>query len=142
MASPYPRPDAPGEFLADKVIGIILIVLSVLGVLGGICIAAGMSLAGLGAMGAGGEEAIAGGALAGLGAAVGFMVIIWSAVGIVIGYGIMKGLRWGFLVGAILSAISVVFSLVGFNILGLLINGALCAYCILRLMGRVGPPVP
>jgi hypothetical protein len=142
MASPYPRPDAPGEFLADKVIGIILIVLSVLGVLCGIFIAAGASFLGVGALSAGKEEAIAGSALAGLGAAMGFITIIWSAVGIAIGYGIMKGLRWGFLVGAILSGISVVFALVGFNVLGFLINGALCAYCVLRLMGRVGPPVP
>ncbi|MCL6624157.1 MAG: hypothetical protein K6T17_06005 [Fimbriimonadales bacterium] len=139
MTSPYPRPDAPGEFLADKVIGIILIVLSVLG---GICICPGMSLAGLGALGAGEVGAIAGGALAGLGAATGFIVIVLSAVGVAIGYGIMKGLRWGFLVGAILSGISVVFSLVGFNVLGFLLNGALCAYCILRLTGRLGPPVP
>lgn len=143
MTSSYPRPQVPGEFLADKVIGIILMILSALGVVGGICTAAGMSMIGLGAaVSGGGEEAVAGGALAGLGAVLGLIVIAWSAVGIVTGYGIMKSLRWGFLVGAILSAISVVFALVGFNILGFLINGALFVYCLLRLMGRLGPPVP
>lgn len=141
MASPYPRPDAPGEFLADKVIGIILIVLSVLGVLCGIFIAAGASFLGVGALSAGKEEAIAGSALAGL-AAMGFITIIWSAVGIAIGYGIMKGLRWGFLVGMIRWGISVFFAVLGFNVLGFLIDSALCAYCFLRLMGRLGPPVP
>ncbi len=141
MTSPYPRPQVPEEFLADKVIGIILMVFSALGVLCGIFIAAGMSLVGLGAATEGGEGAAAAGALAGIGAVAGFVVIIWSVVGIVIGYGIMKSLRWGFLVGAILSGISVVFSLVGLNVLGFIINGALCAYCILRLVGRLGPPV-
>src|SRR5437588_641466 len=131
---------AAGAYQTDKVLGIIIMVLSVCGVIGG-----GMAFLGGGLLAAGGATAAAGtagsnaagsAALAGAGGAflmiISVVLIISSLIGFAVGYGIMKSLRWGFLVGAIVYGLNTLLQLFGLShptaggVLGLLIVAALC----------------
>jgi hypothetical protein len=73
------------------------------------------------------------------GALLGGLVIVMGAVNFIVGLGIMKSAKWGFLFGSIWNGLGTVLNLVSINILGLLISGGLLAYCVLRLTGQVGP---
>lgn len=118
------------DFVADKVIGIILMILNACVGIGGLVL-----IAGAGAIGASGVQVegktIAAGGLGFLGV----VAIVLSIVGIVIGYGIMKSARWGFIAGAVVFGINAVTNLAGLaqdasNVLGLLI--APCRRYLLR----------
>ena len=140
-----------GVFTADKIIGIIIMVLSAVcglcGLVGaGILGAVGASLPGMAASGGQGapttQEAAAAAGLLGMGAAVfAVIVIVVSALNIVSGYGIMKSARWGFLFSAILNGVWILFNLPNFvaNIIGIIFSAAILVYCILRLTGNLGP---
>lgn len=128
-----------GEFAADKVIGIILMILNTCGVLGGL-----MLLLGAGALGPTIEVEGKAISTAGLGL-LGGIVLVMSALGIVVGYGIMKSLKWGFIGGAVVFAINTISNVVQLRdagaqgMIGLVIAAAGAVYCILRLTGGLGP---
>jgi hypothetical protein len=135
--------------VGDKVIGIIVILLSVCGVLFGAAVMAGLGIiaAAIGSSGAsapaGSADAAAAGAAAGLfgmaGAVLGGVVIVMSLVSVVIGFGISKSAKWGFWLGALWYGLWSIVNVLGFNLVGLVVSGLLLTYCILRLTGNVGP---
>lgn len=134
------------DFVADKVIGILIMVLSVCGVIGGVMVMAGMGMLAAATSQAaqqGGQDAAGAAAAAGMfgmtGAILGFAIIAMCVVSIAVGFGIMKSAKWGFVLGSIWNGIGTVLNLVSFNVLGLLISGAILTYCILRMSGNVGP---
>lgn len=80
-----------------------------------------------------------------VGSLVGLIAILvgGSAVfGIIAGVGIFQGRRWGFLLGAIVFGLAALLNGLGSgNAVGFIIDAGLCAYCVLRLAGNVGPKV-
>ncbi len=135
-----------GEFVADKVIGILVIVLSSCVLVCGVSIAAGLGLIGAGIFGAargggvGAAEAATAGSIVGLtGVALGGLLIVSSGISILIGWGISKSAKWAFLVGAVWYGLGLVANFVQFNVLGLLPTAGLLVYCVLRLSGSLGP---
>jgi len=139
----------------DKVVGILIMVFAAicnvavgfLGVIGGGVLAAGGASAAAGAAsntGAAGAGAATGVVGAGI-MVLSVILILMGVVGLAVGYGIMKSLRWGFLVGTILYGLGVLNSLAGLSrggiggIIGLLIVVALFVYCLMRLIGKLGP---
>jgi len=147
----YQGPPADSTYATDKVLGIIIMILSGcfvvlggLGFLGGGFLAAGGAA---GAASAGGTNAAGTAAAAGVGGAAimiaSAVLVIVALIGFAVGYGIMKSLRWGFLVGAVLYGLNALYNLSQMGhangILGLLISAGLCVYCIMRLTGNLGP---
>lgn len=128
-----------GEYAADKVIGIILMILNGCGVIGGMLI-----LLGAGALGPTVEVEGKTIATAGLGL-LGGLVLLMSAVGIILGYGIMKSAKWGFIGGTVVFALNTISNVVqlreagGQGVVSLAIAAAGAVYCILRLTGSLGP---
>lgn len=135
----------------DKVIGIIIMVFSACGVAGGLMMTAGggiLGVAGAGAVSgtnASGQpinNAAAAGVAGGIIAAAGIIVALLCAFSIFLGFGIMKSRKWAFLVGSILYGLSALGDLAqitkGSGIVGFVIAGALCAYCIMRITGKYG----
>lgn len=135
--------------VGDKVIGIIVIVLSVCGVLGGAAVMAGLGFiaAAIGSSEAsapaGSSDAAAAGAAAGFfglaGAVLGGVLIVMSLVSVVVGFGITKSAKWGFWLGTLWYGLWSIVNVLGFNLVGLVISGLLLTYCILRLTGNAGP---
>lgn len=149
----YPRPDySPGFYPKDKTWGIVIIVLSSLGICCGLAAAGlggalGIAGAGVAASGAASGASDAREAATGLGigggvlAMIGFVVMASSAVQIAGGIGIMKSRRWGFLLTGVLSGISILLNLgqLPHGLVGMAINGIIAYYCWSRLSGREGP---
>ncbi|MCH8275881.1 MAG: hypothetical protein IH851_13960 [Armatimonadetes bacterium] len=143
--SPYPRPQPQGvPFAADKVIGIIIMVLAACGVILGIMLTAGGGLfseafeQAAAQEGATAEEAAVAGMM-GIGVALaGVLIIVMSGVSIAIGWGVMKSARWAFILGAVWYGIGALLNLVTLNPV-VVIPAALVVYCILRLNGTWGP---
>lgn len=149
--SPYTPPPAPmpGDFIADKVIGIIMIIFATCGLFAGIMIMAGGGM--LGSLIASeaakqpnvsASDAQAAAGLFGLGFAfLGGLILVASIVSIINGIGIYKGAKWGFILGIVLNGINVLLNMsagpVGF--FSAAINIALLIYCVLRLTGNLGP---
>lgn len=137
-------------YTADKVLGIIAAVLG-----GGCNCVIGAGLVGLGAFGGAivqqtatdpsvspqdaQNAAAAVSAFGAMGGLVGGLLILVAIGSIAGGIGMFKGLRWGFLITAILQGLAFILNLVSMNIFGVLICGALTVYCVLRLIGKVGP---
>lgn len=148
--NPIPNPGDHGQyqrpvygmepFQADKVVGIIMIVLAALGAcgslmvmgLGGLVGAAGVSTRGEGA----GVAAAAGGFVV-------FMGIIWLAICVVeifLATWIMKSLRKGFMIVLILGAIGLLINIVSMNFIGIVLGLIFPGYAAMRLYGNYGPP--
>ena len=135
------------EYANDKIVGIIIMILSLCGVvIGGLAVVGGGFIAAGGAAAANTANngaAVPTAAAGGMVAIVGIVLLVLSFMSIAIGWGIMKSLRWGFLVGSIVYGINMVLNLMSLNqsrgILGLLIGAALFAYCVMRLTGKLGP---
>ncbi len=139
----------PSGTVADKVIGIIIMILSGCGAACGIALTAGLGLGGLALSGAaaseGGADAAQAATAAGFfglaGAALGMMVFGMMIVSFFVGFGIFKSARWGFIVGSAWYGLITALNVVQFELrggLGLLISGCLCVYCVLRLTGNIG----
>lgn len=148
----YREPSGPGPgepYQTDKILGIIIMVLSVCCTVAGGAAMAGMSmLAGMGAAGAAseggagsGEAAATAAAVGGVAAFIGIILLVTGLLGVATGYGIMKSLKWGFILGAVVYGLNTVANIASFNIIGLVISGALLAYCVMRLTGKLGPPL-
>ena len=154
MSQPPQPTYQPGgqQYQTDKVLGIIIMVLSACGAIGGIMGLAGgglLAAAGAGAAGQAGNAQGAAVAAAGGGILMllSVFLIIQSVLGFAIGYGIMKSLRWGFLIGTIVYGIGLLIQIVGVTksgaqgLIGLVIGALLFGYCFMRLTGRTGPPL-
>lgn len=150
--SNYNRPDMgnypSAPYQTDKVIGIIIMVLAICGaILSGIVVLGGGVLAAAGgaaATNANTDAAKAAGMGGGLLMILGVVMLISCLVSLAVGYGIMKSLRWGFMLGAVVYGIQVIlniFSLArgGTAVIGLVIAIALLVYCVMRLTGKTGP---
>lgn len=146
----YPRPDAyvGGIYPKDKTWGIVIIVLSALGLCGSLMVGAGGAVLGAaGATGAvnataDGRAAAAGvGAAGGLLAILGFVLAAFCVAQLVGGIGIMKSARWGFLITGGFAALNILLSLFRLptSILGILISGVILYYCYSRISGKEGP---
>lgn len=145
----HPRAnEVVGVYSYDKVWGIVIIVLTGLGAcgslfLGGLGAAVGTVGAGSLATGANGTAdgraaAAAVGAGGGLLAMIGFIMAAVFVAQLVGGIGILKSLRWGFLVTGGFAALGVLLSLVHLNIIGIILHGGFLAYCAMRLTGKLG----
>lgn len=53
--------------------------------------------------------------------------------------GMFKSLKWGFTLGVILNGISLVYALALQSWSGMILPGLFGAYCLMRLMGKLGP---
>ncbi len=148
----YPRPDAVvgGVYPKDKTWGIVIIVLSALGLCGSLMIGAGGAV--LGAAGATGALSARGAAdggttAAGVGAAGGFLAILGFVLAafclaqLIGGVGILKSARWGFLVTGGFAALNVLLGIFRLpsSIIGMAISGVILYYCYSRLSGKMGP---
>jgi hypothetical protein len=142
-----PPPNYPMQYgyPNDKPVGIVIMVLSACGVIaGGLALGGGGLLAAGGAASANTSTGAGGAAVAGgLVMILGVVILIVSLLGFAIGYGIMKSLKWGFMVGTIVYGLNSLANLAnlsgGKGILGLAISVALFIYCFMRLTGRLGP---
>ncbi len=128
----------------DKIVGIILAVLSLCGVLCGGLIAAGSGM--LGAFGisqarqAGAQDTAPIAFISGAGLLVGLSIATLYLLNVAGAIGVMKSARWGFILTAIMSGLAALASLGGQTLwLDSLPNLAACVYCILRLNGTLGP---
>lgn len=143
----YFRPDlepgmTPGKH--DKTVGIIIMVLSALGLCCGIAGAVGvgaLSALGASAAAASGSRSDAA-ALGAVGAMAGVTLvfsIILSAASAYVGYLIMNSKPTGFKIGFILGIIGAVYNLLNFpvGLLGVIFNGALAYYCWGRQNGKI-----
>ena len=147
----YPRPDAivGGVYPKDKTWGIVIIVLSALGLCGSLLIGAGGAVLGAaGASGAlaartadGGAGAATAGAAGGFLAILGFVLAAFCVAQLVGGVGILKSARWGFLVTGGFAALNILFGLIRLpaSIIGIAISGIILYYCYTRLTGKQGP---
>ncbi|MGV3617214.1 MAG: hypothetical protein ACO1SV_17950 [Fimbriimonas sp.] len=134
----------------DKIVGIILAVLSGCGVLcgGGILLGMGVAFGSLAGSYGGAMKgadapppAVGAGALAlgGLFAFAFFVIFSCYVLNIVGAIGVMKSRRWGFMLTAILTGISSFAALSGATLyLDILPTLAVCIYCVLRLTGNLG----
>jgi hypothetical protein len=145
----YPRPPGygvPEVFPTDKVMGIILIVLSALGACGSLVLVGVGGFFGAAGVTAGsaqgGTAAVAGG---GLLMVLGIFVLAICVLEIVAGTWIIKSLRKGFMVVAVLGAAGLLLNIITgamshqFNFFGLGTGLIFPIYSVLRLMGQVGP---
>lgn len=131
----------------DKPIGITIIVLNALcgglGLLAVLGLGAIAAMGGAAAAGSGGsaDGAAAAAAVGGIAAIIAIVVVVLCAVGIIAGFGIMKSAKWGFQLGAVVFGLNALSNLAQLpqGVIGLLISGALCYYCIARLTGKIGP---
>ncbi|RYG26836.1 hypothetical protein EON82_01735 [bacterium] len=146
----YPRPNytPSGAYDKDRGWGMAVIACAILGVFCGLLM--GLGGAALGVFGAaaatsGGREATEGGAILGLGggliALVGFAIMACSAVQVAGGVGIMQSKKWGFVMTAVLSIISLILNVPALpaGIPGVLISAVFLWYCWTRLSGKDGP---
>jgi hypothetical protein len=140
----------PGQkFVADLVIGIIIIVFAVCAFLAGIAVLGIGGLAATGGLTAGAgsdqatKEAAAAVTTAGGVAAIWGVLLMAASVGAIAGaIGMIKGAKWGFMLIIIIEVINVVsgFMVSGMtNIFNLAVPAALVIYCVLRLGGQLGP---
>lgn len=121
------------DFVWDKVAGLVAIVINIC------CVAFVAGLASIFAavgLTAGAVPGLAAGAIVGV---VLMLVIGSSVLGVVAGFGMLQGKRWGFLLGAIVFGLATLSNLSGGNGLGVGLEAALMIYSILRLTGNVGP---
>jgi hypothetical protein len=128
-------------------VGIILIVLNAIGAcIGGLAVMAGGFIAGAGSSLQGMKDAsgkevsqqtlqTAGG----IALIFGIVWLIACALSIIGAVGILKGLRWGFMLVFVMGIIGVLGSFVPFNPISLVFGLAGAIYCGLRLFGNVGP---
>ncbi len=145
----YPRPGfSAGHYSKDKGWGIAMIVSSVLGIcIGAFTMGLGTLIGGAGAAtassGAGGaaDAQIAFAGIGGMVALVGFAIAACSAVQIAGGVGVMQGRRWGFVLTAVLSAISLLLNVPNLpaGLVGVAVSGVFLYYCYVRLSGKEGP---
>ena len=155
--SSYPEGPGPGptsvrpmDFVADKIIGIILIVLNCL-----------ISCVGFGMIGFGPavtqaikqeaenqtakgqmttEQAQAVTSFLGMGLATfGAILLALAVLGIIDGFGIFKSSKWGFIMGIVIGCIYVLVSVTPFKPLILVLGAASIIYCAMRLTGNLGP---
>jgi hypothetical protein len=131
----------------DKVIGIIIMVLSLCFVgLGSMMMLGGGVLAASGAAASADpaiQKASSDAAAAGVTGAVlmvaSVIMIATGFLGVAIGYGIMKSLRWGFIMGTVVYGLNLLGTFQSRNMISLVIGAALFAYCLMRLLGKIGP---
>ncbi|HVL38657.1 MAG TPA: hypothetical protein VM328_04620 [Fimbriimonadaceae bacterium] len=121
----------------DKIVGIVLIVLSLCGAM------CGSLMLGVGAL-IGGASAgfLPVAAAGGIAAVVGGVILATSLLNIGAGIGIIKSQRWGFLLACVLTGISILAVLIdlsGMSFLALAANAGIFVYCFMRLTGRLGP---
>ncbi len=149
----YPGANAAvgGIYPKDKTWGIVIIVLSALGICLGLAAGAGGALLGAGgasaAMAGAGATADGRTAAAGLGAAggllaiIGFLIAAVSVAQLIGGVGIMKSARWGFMVTGGFAALSILMNLTRLptSIIGIAISGVILYYCYSRITGKIGP---
>jgi hypothetical protein len=135
------------EFAPDKIVGAIILLLSLCGTCLGIGLTGLGAAVGIGGVTGGlasGQPEIAGGSAIGAGVlgVVGVVIAALYGINIVAAIGIMKGVRWGFVLGAVLTGLATLTSLSGADgFLSVLPSAASCAYCVLRLTGKIGPRV-
>jgi hypothetical protein len=138
----------PTSFVADKILGIFIIIGAVCCGLVGLAAAGIIGLAGgfagqaMTEGGATAQEAAAATALFGLGGvAVAVIVMVISATNLAVGIGILKSARWGFLLGAIVNGIWFLMQLpsLGENIFSAMFSLGVVVYCVLRITGNLGP---
>ena len=155
--SSYPEGPGPGpttvrqmDFVSDKVIGIILIILNAIGACGGFAIM-GLGTAFGGIMQQAADNAVSKGqatpeqakavaTLFGMGAGLfGGLIVAACILGIINGFGIFKSARWGFIMGIALSAVHIILSISSVNFISIIIAVATIIYCAMRLTGNLGP---
>ena len=136
--TPYFRPASgtgamskPEPIAADKVIGIILICLGGLIGIGALFFIYRAATVDPNTLPRGSESQ---GAIFGFGLGLLLMALFGGAIG----DGIRRGRKQAFLVGAVLYGFGTMINLMAINPL-VVIPGALCVYCILRLAGKIGP---
>lgn len=129
-----------GDFVADKVIGILMIVFSICGALAGLAVLGiGGLAAGVGATSQSGGQAVAAGGMA---MVIGILILAISVARIYAGIMMLKAARIGFMIGMITSLIAIALSLFSFSpqsIVSIVISGALAYYCWGRMNGKIGP---
>jgi|GEM_PF-1752574 len=135
------------NFVADKVLGALVIALSSCGLCAGLGAMGIGGLVGAASVGAAGRSGMPNPAAgAGVGALIGFIgfaIAAIYAINIAGGIGMIQGRRWGFMLTAILSGLGFLISLSGATgFLDSVPNLAICIYCALRLAGNVGPRIP
>lgn len=130
------------DFVADKVIGILMIIFSICGAVAGLAVLGiGGAAAAIGgsAGGADGGSAVAAGGMAMI---IGVLILAISVARIYAGFKIFGAKRIGFMIGMITSVILILLNLVQFNvgsIVGIAISVALAGYCWGRMNGKIGP---
>lgn len=151
--SGYPRLDntPSGPYPKDSGMGIAVIVCAILGVFCGLAVGLGGTLFGLfgaAAASTSGRESEGMAAFFGLGGSLiaifGFGIMACSAVQVAGGVGIMRSRRWGFVLTAVLSVVSLLLSLPaipsgGVGVLGVIQSAVFLWYSWMRLSGREGP---
>jgi hypothetical protein len=155
--SNYPRADQlpSGPYPPDKTWGIVIVVLSSLGVCAGGCMLAGGGM--LGAMGGAAAATTAGAGtttnampsaavaagMGGLMMVLGVLTLILSGLQIFAGTQIMKSKRIGFLIAGGCAALNLLVSLgsVPRGLISTAISGVIIYYCVMRVTGKQGPPV-
>ncbi len=142
-----------GPYPPDKTWGIVIVVLSCLGICGGGCILAGGGILGAlgGAAAAGGAAtadhgavpAAAVAATGGLIMALGVVTLILSILQLYAGTLIMKSRKLGFMIAGGCAGLNLLVSLASFprGLLGTLVSAVVLYYCVMRLTNKQGPPV-
>jgi hypothetical protein len=141
MQTNYVGSDQPPgtPFDADRPVGIIVILMHVCCMFIGIGLAGLLSAVGLGI----GAQAQPGPETAVLGvtfAAIGFLLFGLSCLGVICGWGIFKSRKWGFWIGVIVFGMATMADLSGgATAAGAILHVGAFIYCLLRLIGKLGP---
>ncbi len=151
-SNPYASPDfAPGFYPKDKTWGLIVMVLSSLGLcLGSVTLLIGGAIGvfGSAAVTRGGSSdsdsqnaALATGGIGALIAVIGIAIALSSLIQVAGGFGIMRSRRWGFVLTGVLAGISLLLGLASLphGIIHIAINAVIGWYCWSRLSGKDGP---
>lgn len=132
------------DFVADKVIGILMIIFSICGAVAGLAVLGiGGAAAAIGgsAGGADGGQVVAAGGMAMI---IGILILAISVARIYAGFKIFAAKRIGFMIGLITSLVLVVLNLVNFSVgamFSILISLFLGFYCWGRMNSKIGPPL-
>jgi hypothetical protein len=149
-----PNTSSSGDFVADKVMAILVFIGAACGLCGGLMLAGFSGFVGaIGAAGAASGGGTDAGAVAGFGAlgvVFGIAYIILAIVAVMGAIGMLQTKRKGFTQVMMVMGILALLTLVGLvmwhtgvgGIIGLVIDLALAGYCWGRLNGKIGPAIP